>query len=100
MLVQCVAMYGTWAIYEIPFYVSPWQATPGKRFCGLAVTNLNGQRLTIAHAIGRYLAKILSGAIVIGIFFIAGTRRRQALHDLMARTLVPRRDTLARLQRT
>jgi len=38
--VQFIAVYGTWAIYEIPFWASPWRGTPGKRICGLLVTDI------------------------------------------------------------
>ena len=65
------------------------QATVGKMIVGLKVTDMNGNRLGFGQATGRYFGKIVS-AIIIGIGFImAGfTERKQALHDLMASTLV------------
>ncbi len=70
---------------------SRWQATVGKRVCGLRVTRLDGQRISLPRAIGRYFAKFLSALILcIGFLMIAWTRRKQGLHDLIADTLVVR----------
>ncbi len=69
------------------------QATFGKAAMSLHVTSLNGQRLTFGHATGRFFAKIVSGLIPFGIgFFMAGfTEKKQALHDMIAGTLVLRK---------
>lgn len=91
LLPQAVGVFVIWAAYEIPFWISPWQATPGKKLCGVVVTTINADRLSLSRAVGRYLCKCLSGAIIIGVLFIPFTRWRQSLHDLMAGTLVPRR---------
>jgi uncharacterized RDD family membrane protein YckC len=66
------------------------QATWGKQVLGLYVTDLHGQRISFAHASGRFFAKIISGLIPLEIGFImAGfTEKRQALHDMIASTLV------------
>jgi len=68
------------------------QATWGKQALGIYVTDLAGQRLTFGRATGRFFAKIVTGLIPLGIGFImAGfTERRQALHDMIASTLVLR----------
>ena len=68
---------------------STWQATLGKLALGIRVTDLQGQRISVPRALGRYPAKFLS-AIILGIgFMMAGwTRRKQALHDMIAGTLV------------
>jgi uncharacterized RDD family membrane protein YckC len=57
------------------------------------VTDVNGQRISFMHATGRFFAKIVSGLIPFGIGYImAGfTQRKQALHDMIASTLVVRR---------
>jgi uncharacterized RDD family membrane protein YckC len=70
---------------------SPWQATLGKKAFGLQVTDLDGRRLTFARATGRYFAKIVSN-LTFGVgYLMAGfTKRKQALHDLMAESLVIR----------
>lgn len=67
------------------------QSTWGKRALGLRVTNDSGGRITYGQAAGRYLGKILSMLILCFGYFMAGwTQRKQALHDMMAGTLVVR----------
>jgi len=68
---------------------SPHQATLGKRAMSIKVTDMNGQRLSFGRATGRHFAKILSG-IILGIGYImAGfTKKKQALHDIIAECLV------------
>ncbi len=68
---------------------SAWQATPGKRVFGIKVTNLMGNRLSFSQALGRMMGKFLS-ALILGIGFLmaAFTERKQALHDMVANTLV------------
>jgi uncharacterized RDD family membrane protein YckC len=68
------------------------QATFGKAAMSLRVTGLTGQHLTFGHATGRFFAKIISGLIPLGIgYFMAGfTEKKQALHDMIAGTLVLR----------
>jgi uncharacterized RDD family membrane protein YckC len=78
-------------LYFALFESSPRQATPGKMICGVIVTNLNGQRISFARATGRYFAKFLSALIFCIGFMMAGwTRRKQALHDMVADCLVLR----------
>lgn len=68
---------------------SSWQATLGKKALGLVVTDLNGNRISLAKAIGRYFAKILSAIILlIGFIMVAFTDKKQGLHDMLAGTLV------------
>jgi uncharacterized RDD family membrane protein YckC len=71
---------------------SPWQATLGKRALGLQVTDLQGRRISFGRATGRYFAKIVSGlTLSIGYLMAGFTRRKQALHDIIAECLVVRR---------
>ena len=80
------------AVYYSVLESSRWQATVGKRVCRLRVTRLDGQRISLPRAVGRYFAKFLSAFILcIGFLMIAWTRRKQGLHDLVADTLVVRR---------
>ena len=69
------------------------QATFGKSVMSLRVTNYEGQRISFSHATGRYFAKIISGLVPLAIGYImAGfTEKKQALHDLIAGTLVVRK---------
>ncbi len=68
---------------------SPWQATVGKLALGIRVTDLQGNRISIPRALGRYPAKFLSTLILcIGFLMVGWTRRKQGLHDMIAGTLV------------
>jgi uncharacterized RDD family membrane protein YckC len=69
------------------------QATFGKSAMSLRVANLEGQRLSFGHATGRFFSKLISGLIPLGIGYImAGfTEKKQALHDMIAGTLVLRK---------
>jgi uncharacterized RDD family membrane protein YckC len=65
------------------------QATLGKSVLGIYVTDIDGNRISFLRATGRYFAKILSGLILgIGYIMAAFTARKQALHDMIASTLV------------
>jgi uncharacterized RDD family membrane protein YckC len=56
---------------------------------GLKVTDLEGRRISFLRATARHFAKIVSGMILLIGFIMAGfTERKQALHDMIAGTLV------------
>lgn len=74
--------------YYVVLETSAKQATWGKQIVGIKVTDLYGRRLTVGRALGRYFAKILSGCTVIGWFLPLFTEKKQALHDIVAGTLV------------
>ena len=75
--------------YEIYFLSSPKQATIGKQAMGIIVTDLNGGRIDPAKAALRWVGKIVSCLILfIGYIMAAFTERKQALHDIIAGTLV------------
>ncbi|MDQ6741431.1 MAG: RDD family protein [Candidatus Dormibacteraeota bacterium] len=81
----------TW-LYFAGLESSTWQGTVGKRMTGLMVTDLAGRRLGFWRASARYFAKILSALpILIGYLLAAFTPQKQALHDMIAGTLVVRR---------
>ncbi|HEV2123520.1 MAG TPA: RDD family protein [Chloroflexota bacterium] len=65
------------------------QATIGKMALGLRVSRADSTRLSFGRATARFAGKYIS-AIIIGIGFImaAFTERKQALHDMMAGTVV------------
>ncbi|UII28370.1 RDD family protein [Fulvivirga maritima] len=68
------------------------QATLGKMALGLKVTDMHGEKLSFANATGRHFAKIISYIIIFIGFIMAGfTEKKQALHDIMAGTLVIRK---------
>ena len=64
-------------------------ATLGKMALSMRVTDLEGRRISFMRATGRYFAKYLSGMILaIGYIMAAFTAKKQALHDMLAGTLV------------
>jgi uncharacterized RDD family membrane protein YckC len=92
VLVWLIFVALTW-LYFAGMESSERQATFGKATMSLHVTNLEGQRLSFGHATGRFFAKMISGMIPLGIGYImAGfTEKKQALHDMIAGTLVVRK---------
>lgn len=65
--------------------------TFGKRAVGIGVFTVEMQPVSFGRATGRYFAKALSGMIIYIGFIMAGfTRRKQALHDMIASTVVVR----------
>jgi len=66
------------------------QATFGKSAMSLRVADLDGRPISFGHASGRFFAKLVSGMIPFAIgYLMAGfTARKQALHDMIAGTLV------------
>ena len=77
-----------WLYYAL-LESSSWQATLGKMALGLQVTDLEGRRIGFGRATGRFFAKIISGIILYIGFIMAGfTEKKQALHDMIAGTLV------------
>jgi uncharacterized RDD family membrane protein YckC len=76
-------------VYEAMMLSSEKQATVGKMVLGLVVTDLNGSRISFGRATGRHFAKWLSALILgIGFLMVAFTEKKQALHDMIADTLV------------
>ena len=76
-------------LYEAYLESSSRQATLGKMIFSLKVTDLNGNRISFARATGRHFAKYISGFIFMIGYIMAGfTERKQALHDMIAGTLV------------
>lgn len=96
------ALIGTYALLLLGGLVLGWlyfammessarQATFGKAMLNLRVTDTNGNRLSFAHASGRFFAKLVN-SFTCGIgWIIAGfTEKKQGLHDLIAGTVVIR----------
>ncbi len=64
-------------------------ATIGKMALGIKVTDMNGNMISFGRATGRYFGKILSGLTLCIGYIIAGfSQQKQALHDILAKTLV------------
>ena len=79
---------GRWLYFAL-MESSPTQATLGKRVMGIIATDGKGQRLSFGQASGRYFAGAISYiTLYIGYALAGWTRRKQALHDLVADTCV------------
>jgi uncharacterized RDD family membrane protein YckC len=79
-------------IYFAAMESSQLQATLGKLALGLAVTDMNGQRISFARASGRYWSKLISEfTFGIGYMMAGWTQQKQALHDIVASCLVIQR---------
>ena len=78
-------------IYSSALESSPLQATIGKWFMKIKVYDKEQKRISLIKAFIRNILKIVSVISIVGIFLIDITPRRQALHDLLAGTLVFRR---------
>ncbi len=90
-LIFIVVPWLYWALMES----SPQQATLGKMALGLKVTDLRGEPISFGKATGRYFGKFVSELILYVGFMMAGwTEKKQALHDIMAGTLVVRKQSL------
>jgi uncharacterized RDD family membrane protein YckC len=67
------------------------QGTLGKMFLGIRVTDMNGQRISFLRATARFFSKFISSLILgLGYLFPLFNARKQALHDMMAGTVVIR----------
>jgi uncharacterized RDD family membrane protein YckC len=83
-----VSLVGSW-LYHTVMESSSFQGTFGKKLLGMAVTDLNGQRISFARANGRFFGRFLSGLIMnIGFIMAAFTEKKQALHDILSGCLV------------
>lgn len=90
------AMAGYWVmsiiinwLYSAYFESSERQATLGKLAMGLIVTDEQGQRLSFTTASVRFVGKFISSMVMgLGYLIQPFTAKKQALHDLIAKTLV------------
>ncbi|HLZ16798.1 MAG TPA: RDD family protein [Cyclobacteriaceae bacterium] len=80
-------------VLQILYYsfmeASKYQGTVGKIALGIIVTDTNGGRLDFTKALVRNICKIISSLILCIGYIMAGfTEKKQALHDMIASTLV------------
>ena len=83
----CLGLILGW-LYSAIMESSAKQATLGKIAMGLVVTDERGNRLTFGRATARYFAKWLFG---FGCIIAAFTEKKEALHDMIAGTIVYQR---------
>jgi uncharacterized RDD family membrane protein YckC/type II secretory pathway pseudopilin PulG len=87
-----LAIAAAW-LYHALMQSSSRQATLGKMALGIKVTSVDGERISFLRATGRYFSTLRSSLLLmIGYLMAAFTQRKQALHDLIAGTLVVRAD--------
>jgi len=88
---QLLGLVIAW-VYSAGFESSRWRATPGKRVLGLRVAGADAyERISFLRATGRFFARFLSWMLLmIGYLMQPFTARRQALHDMIAGTVVVR----------
>ena len=87
-----ILMLGAVWLYFALMESSSKQATLGKMMIGVIVTDTDGNRISFGRASGRYFGKYVSMiTLMIGFIMAAFTKRKQALHDMMAGCLVIRR---------
>jgi uncharacterized RDD family membrane protein YckC len=83
-----IAIAAPW-LYWAGMESSKHQATIGKMALGMAVTDQFNNRISFLRATARYFGKILSAmTLLVGFIMAAFTQRRQALHDMLAGSLV------------
>ncbi len=83
-----LAIVMNWLYFTL-FESSSKQATLGKMALKIVVTDLNGNRISFGRANGRYWGKIVSSTtLLIGFIMIWFSQKKQALHDIIAGTLV------------
>ncbi len=85
---ELVSIALAWAYFAL-FESSPMQGTVGKYALGIYVTDRHGDSIGFWRATARYWLKVLSNlTLMVGWIMAAFTPRKQALHDLLAGTLV------------
>ena len=89
-LMLVLILVASWLYYAL-FESSPRRATPGKILCGLAVTDVDGNRVSFLRATGRHLCKAGSWIVFgLGYLFMLVSLRRQTFHDLVSNCVVVR----------
>ncbi len=84
-----VLYYPSWWLYFALMESSSAQGTVGKKVMGIRVTDLQGQPISFGHATGRHFSAFITQmTFTIGFLMAAFTARKQALHDMIASTLV------------
>jgi uncharacterized RDD family membrane protein YckC len=87
-----ILLGGLWLYYAL-LESSSWQGTVGKKALGLIVTDLDGRRVSFGRATARFFSRLITGLVPLFIgYILAGiTAKKQALHDMIAGTLVLRK---------
>ena len=85
---MCLLFYGISPVYYV-LLTSLYGATPGKRALGIAVLSASSyQKIGIPQSIARFILFGLSLNVIIPFLFQPWAKKRQALHDMIAKTIV------------
>lgn len=100
-----VPFLGVWYVFQNPFgIISNWlyfsimecsklQGTIGKLALNIKVTDLNGERVKFGKATGRHFGKLLNSlTLFFGWLMPLWSKKNQGLHDLLAKTLVMKKE--------
>jgi uncharacterized RDD family membrane protein YckC len=87
-------------LFSLAFFLIFWVnydgATPGKKLLGIKIIKDNGEKINYPSAFIRYIGYLISGATLmffgIGYLWIIWDKKKQALHDKIAGTLVVKTD--------
>ena len=95
ILIVILAGFGItlgWYFYHAYCESSDWQGSIGKRALGLYVTDAQGGRLTFGRALARNFSIMISHMTMgVGYIMAGFTKKKQALHDMVADCVVCRR---------
>ena len=97
---DAIAMLSIWVPYWVMSWTSAWQSTLGHKVLGLVITDESGNRITLARALVRAAVAVIGGFLIFGALFVPFTEKRQALHDLIAKTHVVYAKVLERRSNT
>jgi uncharacterized RDD family membrane protein YckC len=98
-MILCFFVFSSWLYFAL-FESSSWQGTLGKKFIGLSVADLHGNRVTFGRASRRFCGgRMLTHVPFIGSLYFAVdcicaglTSRKQALHDMLSGCLILRKN--------
>ena len=83
-------------LIALPYFAlmesSRWQGTFGKQVMGIRVTDLDGRRISLGRATGRFFLKSASTILLMLGYLVSFSEQRQTWHDYIAGTLVLRRN--------
>ncbi len=87
-IIHPYSMLINWAYFSL-LESSKFKATLGKKIFKIEVVDLSQKQISIARATGRFFAKFLSFfPFGLGLLLLIFTKHKQALHDLIAGTVV------------
>jgi uncharacterized RDD family membrane protein YckC len=87
-IVTLILFFVLWWLYTSRMLSSSWKATVGKKIFAIEVLNEKGGTLTFRGASFRFVSSMISYILIIPIFMLFFTEKKQTLHDKIAKTIV------------